>query len=130
MAANDLRKNPTMTHLLDALDEGKDIGHYGRLVFAIVARYFMSADEVVEHLRKDEDFSEEDARALVQQVEDKGYNPPSRNTIRGYQEQQDFPILPEGRADDPDAGNLYQDLDFPDEVYESISEYRREKANS
>ena len=36
-----------MAHLLDALDEGKDIGHYGQLAFAIVARYFMSEDEVV-----------------------------------------------------------------------------------
>ena len=130
MAVNDLRKNPTMAHLLDALDEGKDIGHYGRLVFAIVARHFMDADEVVDHLQKDEDFSEADARALVQQVQDKGYNPPNRDTIRGYQEQQDFPILPEGHADDPDVGNLYQDLDFPDEVYENISAYRQQKAQS
>ena len=36
-----------MAHLLNALDEDKDIGHYGRLVFAIVARYFMSDGEVV-----------------------------------------------------------------------------------
>lgn len=130
MATNDLRKNPTMAHLLDALDEGKDIGHYGRLVFAIVASYFMSADDVVSHLQKAQDFSEEEARSLVQQVREKGYNPPNRDTIVGYQEKQDFPILPEGHADDPDAGNLYQDLDFPDEVYEDISEYRQQKANS
>ena len=58
---------------------------------------------------------------------EKDYNPPRRDTILGYQEQQDFPILPD--ADDPDAGNVYQDLDFPDEVYEDISEYHQQKAD-
>ena len=127
MAAEDLRKNGMMAHLLDALDEGKDIGHYGRLVFAIIARHFMSEDELVDTLQKDEDFSEEQARGLVQQVQEKDYNPPRRDTILGYQEQQDFPILPD--TDDPDAGNVYQDLDFPDEVYEHISEYHQQKAD-
>ena len=37
MAVEDLRKSDMMAHLLDALDKGKDIGHYGRLVFAMVA---------------------------------------------------------------------------------------------
>ena len=127
MAVEDLRKNGMMAHLLDALDEGKDIGHYGRLVFAIIARHFMSEDELVDTLQKDEDFSEEQARGLVQQVQEKDYNPPRRDTILGYQEQQDFPILPD--TDDPDAGNVYQDLDFPDEVYEHISEYHQQKAD-
>ena len=127
MAVEDLRKNGMMAHLLDALDEGKDIGHYGRLVFAIIARHFMSEDELVDYLQKDRDFSEEAARGLVQQVQEKDYNPPRRDTILGYQEQQDFPILP--NADDPDAGNVYQDLEFPDKIYEDISEYHQQKAD-
>lgn len=40
MAVADLRKSDMMTHLLNALDAGQDIGHYGRLVFAMVARHF------------------------------------------------------------------------------------------
>ena len=32
-----------MAHLLDSLNDGKDIGHYGRLVFAMVARHFHAA---------------------------------------------------------------------------------------
>ena len=28
-----------MAHLLDALESGTDVGHYGRLVFAMVARH-------------------------------------------------------------------------------------------
>ena len=128
MAVEDLRNNRMMTHILDSLDEGKDIGHYGRLVFAMVARHFMSNDDLVAWLSKDEDFAEGEAKSLVNQVEDKGYSPPNRETILGYQEQQDFPIMPE--TDDPDVGNVYQDLNFPDEVYDSISEYREEKAEA
>ena len=38
----ELRKDSMMAHLLDSLEAGKDIGHYGRLVFAMVARHFRS----------------------------------------------------------------------------------------
>ena len=36
-----------MAHLLDALDEGADVGHYGRLVFVMIARHFLDEDELV-----------------------------------------------------------------------------------
>jgi hypothetical protein len=127
MAVEDLRKSPTMSHMMDALDRGEDIGHYGRLVFAIVGQYFVSKDELVEMLSKDKDADEREVKALVQQVEERGYNPPKRDKILEYQSQQDFDIIP--NPDDPDAGNLYQELDFPDEVYESIQEYREEKVD-
>ena len=65
-------------------------------------------------------------RVLVQQVEEKGYSPPGREKILEYQRQQDFPICPD--PDDPDACNPYADLQFPDEVYESIQEYRQDRA--
>lgn len=45
MASEELRKNGMMAHLLDALDTGQDIGHYGRLVFAMVARHFLDEQE-------------------------------------------------------------------------------------
>ena len=128
MATDDLRKNAMMAHLLDALDEGKDIGHYGRLVFAIVARHFVEEDELVALMCKDKDVDEEKARGLVRQVTEAGYSPPAAATIRGYEEKQDFPIL--ANPDDPDAGNVYRDLDFPEEVYESISHYHEDKATS
>ncbi len=124
----ELRANSMMAHLLDALANGEDIGHYGRLVFAMVARHFGSDDDVVATLRQDRDFSEEDARALVTQVEGADYNPPKRAKILEYQAQQDFPIIP--NPDDPDAGNLYKNLKFPDHVYEHISQYREAKAHS
>ena len=126
MAVDDLRKSDMMAHLLDALDKGKDIGHYGRLVFAMVARHFLDEEELVNTLQKDKDFSEEQARSLVAQVQGRDYNPPRREKILEYQKQQDFPIIP--NPDDPDAGNVYRDLQFPDHVYEHISEYYEQKA--
>jgi hypothetical protein len=126
MPVDDLRQSPMMGHMLDALDNGEDIGHYGRLVFAMIGRHFVSHDELVELLTKDEDADEQEMKALVQQVEDKGYSPPRREKILEYQDQQDFPICP--NPDDPDACNPYAELQFPDEVYESIQEYREEKA--
>ena len=126
MAIKDLRKSLMMAHLLDALEAGKDIGHYGRLVFAMIGRHFVSNDELVALLTKDHDADEQEIRALVQQVEEKGYSPPRREKILEYQDQQDFPICP--NPDDPDACNPYAELQFPDKVYESIQEYREERA--
>jgi hypothetical protein len=126
MPVDDLRQSPMMGHMLDALDNGEDIGHYGRLVFAMIGRHFVSNEELVGLLTKDEDADEQEMKALVQQVEDKGYSPPRREKILEYQGQQDFPICP--NPDDPDACNPYAELQFPDEVYESIQEYREEKA--
>ncbi len=126
MPVEDLRQSPMMNHLLDALDNGEDIGHYGRLVFAMVGRHFVSSDELVELLTKDRDAEEGDIRAMVQQVEEKGYSPPRREKILQWQEQQDFDICP--NPDDPDACNVYNELTFPDELYEDIQQYREEKA--
>jgi len=126
MPVEDLRQSPMMPHMLDALDNGEDIGHYGRLVFAMIGRHFVSDDELVELLTKDQDTDEQEMRALVQQVEEKGYSPPRREKILEYQRQQDFPICPD--PDDPDACNPYAELQFPDEVYESIQEYREKRA--
>ncbi len=124
----ELRKNDMMAHLLDSLDQGKDIGHYGRLVFAMVARHFLPEEEVVGDLQKDKDFTEEQARALYLQVQGKDYNPPKRDKILHYQSQQEFPIIP--NPDDPDSGNVYRDLQFPDHVYEHISDYYEHKAQA
>jgi DNA primase large subunit len=117
-----------MAHLLDNLKKGNDIGHYGRLVFTMVAHHFMEADEIVKLLTKQPDVSEEDARGLVAQVKARDYNPPKRDKILAWQQEQDFQIIP--NPDDPDSGNLYRELRFPDEVYESIGEYYEEKAEA
>jgi hypothetical protein len=126
MAVKDLRNNEMMAHLLDALEAGKEIGHYGRLTFAMVARHFMSEEELVRLLQKNPDFSEEQAQALVHQVQSRNYNPPRRERILEWQAQQEFPICP--NPEDPDAGNVYRDLQFPDDVYEEIEEYHEQKA--
>ena len=116
----ELRKNRMMSHLLDALDRGEDIGHYGRLVFAMVGRHFMSEDELCARLARN--VSEDEARALCKQVEAHDYNPPRRERILEWQSQQAFPICPE-----PDECNVYRDLKFPDRVYQHIEEFYAEK---
>jgi hypothetical protein len=126
MALQELRKSKMMVHLMDALEDGQDIGHYGRLTFAMVARHFLEETELIEWLQKDRDFSEAEAKALVLQVQGKDYNPPKRARILEWQQKQDFPICP--TPDDPDACNVYQDLQFPDHVYENISGYYEHKA--
>jgi hypothetical protein len=127
-AVEELRKNPMMAHLLDALDQGQDIGHYGRLVFAMVARHFMDGDELVGYLRKDPDCNEQQAQALYLQVQDRDYSPPRRERVLDWQKEQEFPICP--NPDDPDGCNVYRDLQFPDSVYEHIAGYHEHKAES
>ena len=121
-----LRQNDMMAHLLDALDRGEDIGHYGRLVFAMVGHHFMEEDELVRYLSKNPDFGEEKAKALVHQVKQRGYNPPKRQKVMEWQKEQEFPICP-GQGD-PDGCNIYRNLKFPDSVYEHIAEYHEQKA--
>ena len=69
MSVEDLRQSPMMNHMLEALENGEDIGHYGRLTLAMVARYFVENDELAELLAKDGDTDEHEARALMRQVE-------------------------------------------------------------
>ncbi len=126
MDVKDLRNCEMMAHLLDSLGEGKDIGHYGRLVFVIVARHFIGEQELLHWLQKDPSFSEQEARALMEQVNARDYSPPRRRRILEWQKEQDFPICPD--ADNPDACNLYRDLRFPDSIYEHINEYYLQKA--
>jgi hypothetical protein len=125
LALDELRQSEMMNHLLDALDKREDIGHYGRLTFAMVAHHFLDREELVAWLAKDGDTDENGARALVQQAEERGYNPPKRERILEWQEQQDFPICP--NSDDPDACNVYRELNLPDEVFENIQEYQEKR---
>ena len=121
----ELRKDPMMAHLLDSLDAGTDIGHYGRLVFAMVTRHFLPHDEVLGYLTKDKDFSEEQATAMLRQVEGRDYNPPRRDRLMEWQREQEFQFMD---TSDPDSGNLYRNLNFPKEIYEHIGHYQEAKS--
>src|SRR4051812_3288001 len=125
MALQELRKEPMMAHLLDSLDSGEDIGHYGRLVFVMVGRHFLPAEEIVSWLAKDPDCDEQKARALVEQVEARGYNPPKRERILEWMDKQGFPICPEPA--DASQCNVYRNLDFPGGVYGKIQQYYEER---
>lgn len=85
MAVEELRRSPTMSHLLDALERGEDIGHYGRLTFAMAAHHFLDKDALVALLLKGGGLGEGDAKALVQQVVERDYNPPKRERIMEWQ---------------------------------------------
>jgi hypothetical protein len=122
-----LGRNKMMRHLIDALDDEKDIGHYGRFTFASIARHFMHPDDLAKYLARDKDEALDDAKALVHQVNDADYSPPGPAKIRKWNEEQDFPILPPEHQTSDDA-NVYQDLDFPEDVYEKINAYHREQA--
>ena len=126
--STDLRDSPMMAHLLEALEAGQDIGHYGRLVFAMVARHFMEKDRLVGLLAEQPGMDEQQARALVLQVEGKDYNPPKRDRILEWQAQQDFIICPE--MDDPQGCNVYRELRFPDGIYENIGQFWEERAQA
>ena len=117
-----------MAHLLDSLEAGDDIGHYGRLTFAMIARHFLPHDEVLSHLLKDEDLGEEEAEQMLLQVEQRDYSPPRRDRILQWQSEQEFPILPD--VDDPDSGNVYRTLNFPKQIYDHIGHYREQKAEA
>ncbi len=125
MAVDDLRQSPMMAHLLDALERGEDIGHHGRFTFVTIARHFVGEKELVALLANDKDNDEAKAGALVEQVVARGYNPPRRERILEWQQDQEFPICP--TPEDPDSCNPYRELNFPDEVISSIEEYREHK---
>ncbi len=119
---------PMMKHLLDALRAGTDIGHYGRLTFVMIARYFMDEDQLLNLLERQPGVSKDDALALVTEVKQRDYSPPQRDTILRWQQRQSFPICPD--SDDPHAGDVYHYLQFPDSVYNHIQEFYVEQAEA
>jgi DNA primase large subunit len=125
MPVKDLRRSPMMAHLMDALKRGEDIGHYGRLTFAMVAHHFVEPDELVRLLEQDKTMDTAQAKSLVQQMASRGYSPPRRERILEWQAQQEFPICP--NSDDPDACNPYAELEMPEAVIEHIEEYREQQ---
>lgn len=121
MAMDELKNSPMMAHLVESLEEGKDVGHYGRLTFVMVARYFLSEEEMIGLLTRDKDCDEAKAKGLIHQVESKGYNPPKRDRILAWMNEQDFPICND--PENPDSCNVYKNLEFPTEIYHKISSY-------
>lgn len=123
--SENLRDSPMMAHLLDALEKGTDIGHYGRLTFVMIARHFLPDEEIVDMLSHQPDHNATDSRALLHQVKQRDYNPPKRERILEWQSKQDFQICP--TPDDPGSCNVYSELRFPNGIYENISEYHEEQ---
>lgn len=121
-----LMNSPTIKRLIDAAASGADIGHYGQLTLAIVGRYFMSDDDLIALLSESAGTDETKAAGLIHQVKQAGYNPPRRETLAQWSAEQDFDLID---PEDPDSGNLYRELTFPDQVYEDIRHYHEDKAS-
>lgn len=128
MSLKELRQSEMMAHLMDALDARQDVGHYGRLVVAMVGHHFAEDEELIKLLTRNPGFGEDNARALVHQVRARDYNPPSRERVLEWQTRQDFPICP--NPDDPRACNVYRDLQFPDGVYEDIQDFYEDQEDA
>src|SRR5438552_5218730 len=126
--SDNLRDSPMMAHLLDALEAGTDIGHYGRLTFVMVARHFLPEEELLRLLAGQRGLDEAEARALILQVQERGYNPPKRERILQWQSQQEFPICP--TPADAGSCNVYRELRFPEGIYEQINDFWEEQAEA
>ena len=83
---------------------------------------------MIAFLVKDPECDVARARALVDQVEARGYNPPKRERILEWMSKQDFPVCPDPQ--DPAQCNVYRNLDFPKEVYEQIERFHEERASA
>jgi len=123
-----LRESPTMARLLDDLEAGTDIGHFGRLTFAIVTRHFLEEEEILSLLASQPGQDETSARALLLQVQERDYSPPKRDRLLQWQAQQDYAIIE--NPDDPNSGNLYRELRFPDGIYDHIHDFWEEKVEA
>src|ERR1051326_6422875 len=95
METEELTKSSMMCDLMEALNRGESVGHYGGLVFTMVARYFMGEAELESMLSKDPECDEEEAHSLVRQVNARNYNPPHRDRIMEWMARQEFPICPD-----------------------------------
>ncbi len=126
--SENLRDSPMMAHLLDALEKGTDIGHYGRLTFVMIARHFLPDEQIIDLLSHQPDHNATEARVLLRQVKERNYNPPKRERILEWQAQQDFAICP--TPDEPGTCNVYQELRFPDDIYGNIQEFWEEKTEA
>jgi hypothetical protein len=128
LRSDNLEDSPTMAHLLEAMKSGQDVGEYGALTVAIVARHFMEDNELVELLAQQPGYNQQAAQALLLQVKERDYNPPKRERILEWQSQQEFQICPDPH--DPSACNLYRELRFPQEIYDRIGEFWLDRAEA
>jgi len=121
----ELRQSPMMERLVKSLQQGEDIGHYGRLTFVMVARHFLAEEEIIDMLSSQPGMDEQEARAMLTQVKARDYNPPGRQRVLEWQARQDYEICTDV---DPQACNVYRELRFPEGIYENIEDFWEERA--
>ncbi len=122
--AEDMRRSQMMARLWDDLEKGVDVGHFGRLLFTMVARHYMNETQVITLLSRN--IPVEDAQAMLLLVNSRNYNPPKPNKIRKWQEKQDYKIIPPEKAHDLAWGNVYKELRLPMEIYSQVQDFYKE----
>lgn len=92
------------------------------------ARHLLEKEELLDWMTKDKDCDEAKARSLIEQVQQRNYNPPRCERVLEWMQRQGFPICP--NPENPDSCNLYKSFEFPHGVYEHIGEHREQKAEA
>jgi hypothetical protein len=126
MSVRDLQQSPMMNHILQALEQKEDIGHYGRLVFVMVGQHFLSEGEILALLTQDPDCDQEKAQRILNEVKAHRYNPPKPDRILAWMNEQEFQIC-DTADQDKNTCNVYKSLKFPPEVYERIADYYQDR---
>lgn len=120
--SEDMRASAMMDRLWTDLSKGTDVGHYGRLVFCMIARHFLDEKEIIKLLGKS--VPTEEAAAMLVEVNRTNYSPPRPAKIRQWQKNQQYKIIPEDK--DQSWGNVYTELQLPQEIYENVTNFYKD----
>ncbi len=123
MSLIQLKRVNCLRKIIERLQAKKSIPHYARLLFVMVARFHLSEKTIIKLLAREPDFSEEEAKEMLDNVKLHDYNPPQcKHIVEWMTHTKRYKLCPSatpGLCDHP----IYKALKFPDHVYESIKEY-------
>ena len=126
---DDLKRNPMMRRIIQTMESGQDVGHYGRFIFTVVASYFIGEKEITDLLKRQPEIEDsEEALGFYLQVASARYVMPTSARIRAWdksEEQKNFPLIIQG---DRNSGNLYREIPLPQQALVSVRSYWREAA--
>lgn len=123
MSLLELKRVDCLRKIIERLEAKKSIPHYARLLFIMVARFHLSENTIIKLFARQPDFSEEEAKEMLDNVKLHDYNPPHcKHVVEWMKHTKRYKLCPSkipGLCDHP----IYKALKFPDRVYESIKEY-------
>ncbi|HCJ65758.1 MAG TPA: hypothetical protein DHV62_00130 [Elusimicrobia bacterium] len=127
MSLAELKRVDCLRKMIERLEKKKSIPHYARLLFIMVARFHLSENIIIRILARQPDFSEEEAKEMLDNIKLHDYNPPHcKHILEWMKHTKRYKLCPSkipGLCDHP----IYKALKFPDRVYESIKEYHEKE---